>query len=73
MQINYHSEKVWDQRTQEKHSTAYLFAGWQDIKAIKLKNPPFKVTLCVAILSKALREKSNFNMESLWRDCRKIT
>lgn len=66
-------EKVWDRgHTREKHSTAYLFAGWQDIKARKLKSPPFKVTLHGAILSKALREKKQFqhgvSMERLQED-----
>lgn len=72
MQINYHSEKVWDQRTQEKHSTAYLFAGWQGIKATKLKKPTFQSYLTCRYLIQGPEGKKQFQhgviMERLQED-----
>lgn len=58
--------------TWEEHSAASLSAGWQEMRATKLKTQPFKITFHAAILPKALREKKQFqhgvSMERLQED-----
>lgn len=56
----------------EKQSTAYLFAGWQDINATKLKQPTFQSHLTCSYLIQGPEAKKQFqhgvSMERLQKD-----